>query len=400
VTRSQGHDLDLTAIDVILRRREELVAVLCEAATHRAAVDELRRSLRALAGAAAELARWRPARQHRLAVFMPSNNILYSYVLFGLIPMLYCDRVVMRPSRRVSAVTAAVHRIIASDPAMPDPPPIVLSPASQRQFLAELRATDVVIFTGRPENAAQVAARNADGTLLTFGSGTNPVVVGPDADLDVALPDLMAARLYNSGQDCLCPDVILVHGDVLADFVRRLCDAAARLVIGPRAAPDTDVAPLTYHDVAPAVRAFLSARSDIVLGGRVDVERRLVEPTVVVRPWTEDPPPEFFAPVFNIVRYDDPDDVRRWLCSPSQLNRGMYLSVYGEPALTDPVIGTSVTLPGRTTFDAEDGNRPFGGYGPEAGAVHRDGLRVGRPLLLSAELGRGRLVPAPELPHA
>src|SRR3954462_13660942 len=90
VTRSQGHDLDLTAIDVLLRHREELIAVLCEAATHRAAGDELPRAVRALAGAAAEVARWRPARQSRLVVFMPSNNVLYSYVLFGLIPLLYC----------------------------------------------------------------------------------------------------------------------------------------------------------------------------------------------------------------------------------------------------------------------------------------------------------------------
>ena len=49
----------------------------------------------------------------RLSVFLPSNNVLYSYVLFGVIPSLYADRVDIRPSSRTRQTAVAVHQLLA-----------------------------------------------------------------------------------------------------------------------------------------------------------------------------------------------------------------------------------------------------------------------------------------------
>ncbi|TDC01030.1 hypothetical protein E1091_03700, partial [Micromonospora fluostatini] len=150
-------DLDLLAIDVIRRNHDALLDALVQVATHSAAVDEIRRSIRALAGAQWELAQNRPAERDQLIVFLPSNNVLYSYVLFGLVPALYCREVVARPSSRVASTTAAVHRILSADPAMPRPTPVTLAHASQREFLTRHRDADVAVFTGQPANADSVA---------------------------------------------------------------------------------------------------------------------------------------------------------------------------------------------------------------------------------------------------
>ncbi|WP_428964848.1 aldehyde dehydrogenase family protein [Micromonospora fluostatini] len=383
-------DLDLLAIDVIRRNHDALLDALVQVATHSAAVDEIRRSIRALAGAQWELAQNRPAERDQLIVFLPSNNVLYSYVLFGLVPALYCREVVARPSSRVASTTAAVHRILSADPAMPRPTPVTLAHASQREFLTRHRDADVAVFTGQPANADSVAASLSPQTLLlTFGSGPNPVVVGPDGDPEQVVPDLLRARLYNSGQDCLCPDVVFVHRAVAAELTERLVRSVGRLAVGPRARPDTVVSALTYPDVLPPLEQYLEQHARYVRsGGRVDRDRLLVEPTVLLRPWTADvQPPEFFAPVFDLVEYDHAGQIRAWLESAPQRRRGMYVSVYGETGLPDGVLGTSVVLSGVTTLDVEDGNRPFGGYGIEANSVRRGDLVSARPLLLSAELG-------------
>ncbi|WP_311137772.1 hypothetical protein [Streptomyces sp. I6] len=83
----------------VLRHRNELLSVLTRVATAQAATDEVLRSLRALSGAPWELLRNAPRRLGRLATFLPSNNLLYSYVLFGVIPSLYADEVRLRPRR-------------------------------------------------------------------------------------------------------------------------------------------------------------------------------------------------------------------------------------------------------------------------------------------------------------
>lgn len=378
-------------VDVLLRNRDELLTVLTEIATAQAAGDEFLRSVRVLAGAPWELLRNSPRRLARLAAFLPSNNLLYSYVLFGVVPSLYTGEVRLRPSARVARAALAVHEILGPPLRRLGAGRVVMTPCTQREFLADCARSDAVVFTGRPENGAAVAARLPAGTLLlSFGSGPNPVVVGPDADPDAVCRAVLDARLYNSGQDCLCTDLVLVHRSQVRALVPRLADALAGIRAGDRRDPATRVAPSVYPDAVEDAAAFLAAHHEfIVRGGRTDLARHTVEPTLLHLPWQEDfHPPEFFSPVVLTMAYDTPDQVAGWLRSPEETARGMYVSVFGEPLFAGRSrIATSVVCEERVTFDVEDGNRPFGGYGPLAGNVRRHGTVTGRPLLLSAEAG-------------
>ncbi|MFG3192957.1 aldehyde dehydrogenase family protein [Streptomyces omiyaensis] len=376
---------------MLLRNRDELFTVLTGVATAQAAGDEILRSLRALAGAPWELLRNSPRRLGRLAAFLPSNNLLYSYVLFGVVPSLYTGEIRLRPSARVARAALAVHEILGPPLRRLGTGRIVMTPCTQREFLTDCARSDAVVFTGRPENGAAVAARlPATTLLLSFGSGPNPVVVGPDADPDAVCRAVLDARLYNSGQDCLCTDLVLVHRSQVRALLPRLADALAGIRIGDRRDPAARVAPLVYPDAVEDAAAFLAAHREFtVRGGRTDLARHTVEPTLLHLPWREDfHPPEFFSPVVLTMAYDAPGQVARWLGSAEETARGMYVSVFGEPALAGRSrLATSVVCEERVTFDVEDGNRPFGGYGPLAGNVRRHGTVTGRPLLLSAEAG-------------
>jgi acyl-CoA reductase-like NAD-dependent aldehyde dehydrogenase len=365
-----------------------LLDALTAVATCASANDELARAVAALARSDWEIACNHPPQLGKVAVFMPSNNVLYSYVLYALIPLLYSERVVVRSSSRVRDTTTRVHQTLSEMAGAIDGRSVVLSDASQRVFSHECRDADLVIFTGRHENSLTISAMLDRRTrLLRFGSGPNPVVVGERAELDLVVRDVIAARLYNSGQDCLCPDVIFVHRRVRDAFMEQLVERLLGISIGARRDPDTIVAPLVYADALATAHAFITRHADRVhYGGHVNVAGATVEPTVVVLPFDADfHPPELFSPVFCVVHYDSGGQIEEWLRSAVELERGMYVSIYGEASLSEETIGTSVVCRDRTALDAEDGNSPFGGFGMRASSVVCGDVSVARPLLASNE---------------
>ncbi|WP_308403253.1 aldehyde dehydrogenase family protein [Streptomyces sp. Tu102] len=376
-------------VRIFLDARDDLLEVLTGVATLRSAEDELFRSLRALSGAGWEIQRNSPGALRKVASFLPSNNLLYSYVLFGVIPSLYADRLCMRPSARVTDTAMALDAVVG--PALRGLGcELDLTPVSQREFMTTCLTADAVVFTGQPRNADAVAAKlGTDTLMLALGSGPNPIVVGPEAELARACRDIVEARVYNSGQDCLCPDIVFVHESVTKEVVERLEDLLSRVVIGERHSPGVQVAPLVYQDAVAGASEFIDRhRENVVSGGAVDADG-FVQPTLVSLPWNPDfHAPELFSPIVTVMEYSSPSDVEAWMASPCESERGMYVSVYGEPALDRERVATSVVTRECTTFDIEDGNRPFGGYGASASSVRRRGTRTARPVLLSAEVRR------------
>ena len=88
---------------------EDLLVVVSQIATMKAAKDELHRALRSLAGAFWEVGVNASPRQRSMGVFMPSNNVLYAYVLYVLIPALYTDEILVRSSSRSGELLARIH---------------------------------------------------------------------------------------------------------------------------------------------------------------------------------------------------------------------------------------------------------------------------------------------------
>jgi acyl-CoA reductase-like NAD-dependent aldehyde dehydrogenase len=379
------------ALAALLGAERDLRDAIAPITNHRVAVDEVNRSAKALAGALWEVEREGPQRVERIAVFLPSNNALYSYVLFGLIPALYCEEVVLRPSQRISCITKEVHCVLQDVlPKSLAERLRLLHNASQREFVESLcYQASAVVFTGQPENARSVAAKlPSDQLFLAFGSGPNPLVIGERANPQAALSQAIRGRLYNAGQDCLCSDVIFVNRAIAEPFIDDLVSHVAGVEVLDRDHPEAIVTPLVYQDAVEDAADFIQANSHRVLvGGRVNRNTSVVEPTVIETELSPKfCPPEFFSPVFLVAKYDDWEDVQNWLQTPREIGRGMYLSLLGVPDVSQGIVGTSVVCHGMTPFDVEDGNRPFGGFGTEASAVSNRGEWHGRPLLLSAEI--------------
>lgn len=375
------------ARDLIASERSAVHAVLTEISTGAAATYEIGAALSTLDGAVAEVARHRPSRLSLSTVFMPSNMLLYSYVLYLLVPSLFVDRSVFRPSRQVRDQTAALHELLAPAHQLP----IELADVSQRAFLRDpVPLADLVVFTGRYTNAAEIASQlGGEQLFLFFGQGTNPVVVCADADLPAAIDGTVGIRLFNSGQDCLGPDVVFVPEPLLDTFLDGLVGRLDRLRFGGYRDPAADYGPICYDGaLADAAQVLHRFRDRIVAGGTVDFRSRRVTPTVLVsRLGAEPEPTEFFAPVFNVVSYPDERALRLALTATGYADRALGASVYGDAGGTGELTAAlrrrhTVTVDSTLTA-VDDGNQPFGGWGPLANYVSYRGRRQPQPILIS-----------------
>ena len=151
------------------------------------------------------------------------------------------------------------------------------------------------------------------------GGAKNFLTVMPDANLDRAIPNMMAAIYGCTGQRCLSGSVVLAVGEVYPALKERLVEAAARLVVGNGLDEGVDMGPLTTADkkenvlrwiqvgVDEGARLLLDGRT-VQVGGLAD--GFFVGPTVFdqVTPQMQIASEEIFGPVVGIIRVRDLDE--------------------------------------------------------------------------------------------
>ncbi|MFJ6217315.1 aldehyde dehydrogenase family protein [Streptomyces sp. NPDC092296] len=370
--------------ELLRTRREEILQILFESCNHRTAVGEIEVSIAALEGAVGEVTRYRPPRIGQLAVLMPSNIPLYSYILYLLIPSLYTERLVFRPSGRISSQLEKLHKLLSEVHGLPIEP----GPTEQRDFLANAAArSEVLVFTGAFDNAEKIRAQlRKDQLFLYFGQGVNPFVVGPGANISQAVDGALRVRMLNSGQDCFGPDVYFVHTSLSSQFCNLLSRRVRSLKHGRYDDPTADYGSMYYLDAFEAALTYLlHDRAFILVGGRADLTEGHLSPTIVVRPVeSTTKPPELFSPIFNIVPYTSRDWLHQALDHQFFKERAMAATVYGEePELIDRLRLRHTVSVDATIVDIENGNEPFGGTGVRANYAAIRGTRHTEPLLIS-----------------
>ncbi|MCW1920512.1 NAD-dependent succinate-semialdehyde dehydrogenase [Rhodobacter sp. KR11] len=145
-----------------------------------------------------------------------------------------------------------------------------------------------VSFTGSTRVGAILAAdaaRTVKKVSLELG-GHAPVIVFPDADLDQAVTDCLAAKFATSGQDCLAANRIYLHETIHDAFAQRFTERVAGLRLGHGLTQGTEIGPMTRRSVVETCDAqitdALAKGARILTGGRPPASGNFVTPTVLV----------------------------------------------------------------------------------------------------------------------
>jgi succinate-semialdehyde dehydrogenase/glutarate-semialdehyde dehydrogenase len=172
-------------------------------------------------------------------------------------------------------------------------------------------------FTGSTATGKVLAAQCA-GTVKRLSlelGGNAPFVIFEDADLDLAVKAVMAAKWRNAGQVCTTPNRVLVHADVHDAFAEKLSAAVRALTVGPGLNDGVQVGPLinerAVEKVERLVNTALDAGARATTGGeRHATGMQFYAPTVLtgVNVNMDVVREEIFGPVIPLVKFHTEDE--------------------------------------------------------------------------------------------
>jgi succinate-semialdehyde dehydrogenase / glutarate-semialdehyde dehydrogenase len=176
-----------------------------------------------------------------------------------------------------------------------------------------------VTLTGSERAGRSVAAtagKHLKKCVLELG-GSDAFIVLEDADLDAAVQVAVSSRYGNAGQTCIAAKRFIVVDAVADAFAERFVAAAARLVPGDPADPDSSLAPMARSDLADGlheqVLRSVQAGARRVLGGAGEPGSCRFPATVLDGVGAGMPAyhEELFGPVASILRVRDAEEAVR-----------------------------------------------------------------------------------------
>ena len=260
---------------------------------------------------------------------------------------------------------------------------------------------DRLILTGAFETAALFRTFRPDLPLLAETSGKNAIVITPDADLDLAVKDLVASAFGHAGQKCSAASLGILVGSVATSrrFRDQLVDAVRSLQVGYPGDATVQVGPIIEPASGKLLRALTTlapGESWLVEPKQLDDSGRLWSPGVKtgVRRGSEYHLTEYFGPVLGLIAADSLTEA---IAIQNQVDYGLTAGLHSldrEEVRTwiDSVEAGNAYV-NRTTVGAIVRRQPFGGWKRSAVGA---GTKAGGPNYLIG-LSDWRSVPATRL---
>ncbi len=186
-----------------------------------------------------------------VAGIITAGNFPVAVPSWYLVPALLCgNAVVWKPADYAAALGDALTRIFLAGGL----PPGVLNtvhadgPATFEGLALALEQglVDKIGFTGSSEvgtRIGELAGRHLQSACLELG-GKNPLVVMPDADLDLAAEGALFSGFGTAGQRCTSLGVAIVHDDVHDAFLERFLARVEGAVVGDPTDPSVLYGPM------------------------------------------------------------------------------------------------------------------------------------------------------------
>jgi aldehyde dehydrogenase (NAD+) len=180
-----------------------------------------------------------------VAAIVTAGNFPVAVPSWYIVPALLCgNAVVWKPAEYAPALGDALARLFIAG-GLPDGVLNLVQCDGPTAFegldrALEERLVDKVGFTGSSQVGARIGelcGRHIQSPCLELG-GKNPLVVMPDADLDLAVEGSLFSGFGTAGQRCTSLGTAIVHSSLHDEFVSRLTTA---LVESPIGDPFSDV---------------------------------------------------------------------------------------------------------------------------------------------------------------
>lgn len=162
---------------------------------------------------------------------------------------------------------------------------------------------DHIFFTGSTRVGRivyQAAAKHLTPVTLELG-GKSPAIIFDDATLKMTVKRLVWAKFLNAGQTCIAPDYVLVQQGIETEFLELLSSEIER---ASYKIEHDNYVQIINHEHVERLSKYIQDAS-VYHGGTIDVEKRFIEPTVIVGVGLGDPvmQEEIFGPILPILTF-------------------------------------------------------------------------------------------------
>jgi succinate-semialdehyde dehydrogenase/glutarate-semialdehyde dehydrogenase len=171
-------------------------------------------------------------------------------------------------------------------------------------------------LTGSEGAGVQVgmaAAKRIKKVVLELG-GSDPFIVMPSANLEVAVTTAVKARIFNNGQSCIAAKRFIVAEKIADEFEGKFASKMEALKVGDPFDEQTELGPLAtadgVTDLDRDVQKTIKAGARVLTGGKpLDRPGNYYAPTVLTNIPKESPAyrEELFGPVASVFRARDLD---------------------------------------------------------------------------------------------
>jgi acyl-CoA reductase-like NAD-dependent aldehyde dehydrogenase len=203
-----------------------------------------------------------------VAAIITAGNFPVAVPSWYLVPAILCgNAVVWKPAEYAPALGDALSRLFIAG-GLPDGVLNLVQADGPTAFEGLERAldeglVDKVGFTGSSavgSRIGELTGRHGQAACLELG-GKNPLVVMPDADLDLAVEGTLFSGFGTAGQRCTSLGTAIVHESIHDEFVRRLTSAVEEAPIGD---PTQDVlyGPMIHERFAERFEDWLALIRD------------------------------------------------------------------------------------------------------------------------------------------
>ena len=336
-----------------------------------------------------------------VAGIITAGNFPVAVPSWYLVPALLCgNAVVWKPADYAAALGDALTRIFLAGGL----PPGVLNtvhadgPATfdGLQLALEQGLVNKIGFTGSSEVGARIgelAGRHLQSACLELG-GKNPLVVMPDADLDLAAEGALFSGFGTAGQRCTSLGVAIVHDDVHDAFLEKFLARVEGAVVGDPTDPSVLYGPMLGERFLDGFEKWLGeVQPHHVLhgaSGRITADNPragfvgdpaqgvFAHPTVVsgVRPDDALYRNETFGPLVSVMRFSTFDEA---VSLANGHGYGLSAAIYTRDAQAAfrfrERVSAGMLSVNNSTSGAE-AHLPFGGNGKSGNGSRQSGVWV------------------------
>ncbi|MBS0494483.1 MAG: aldehyde dehydrogenase family protein [Proteobacteria bacterium] len=282
------------------------------------------------------------------------------------------NRAVLKPSE-VAPRTAAALATAARDCLDPEVVAVVIGDADVAADFTR-QPWNHLVFTGSTavgKLVMQAASQNLVPITLELG-GKSPVLIGQSTDIANAAERIAVGKGLNSGQLCVAPDTVWVHGSQLEPLIAALQQVYSGLY--PDLATNADVTPVVNERHFARVESYVAdagARgARVVMAGdwpmAEGVAKRRMPLRLVVNPPSDSEiaQHEIFGPAMVLRTFQD---IREAVDAINQGERPLALYYFGQDAaeqqwVLDYTLSGGVSINDVTMHPALH-DAPFGGVG-------------------------------------